>query len=110
MANIGAVIYDTSTKEAKVVGQKVDERIVHSWTTPSECNLEKEWIISRVGLFAMVLCRETFKHEWVTHRVLFLVDNESARFSAIDGRGVAPTMHALVRLWDEPNKEWPALI
>ena len=58
----------------------------------------------------MVTCRETFKHDWVNRRVLFFVDNESARFSAIKGGSVSPTMHDLVRLWDEPNKEWPALI
>ena len=110
VATIGAVIYDTSTKAARVMGQQVDEEIVRSWVKPSACELEREQIISQVELFAMVCCRETFKRDWVHRRVLFFVDNESARFSAIKGGSVSPTMHDLVRLWDGPNKEWPALL
>ena len=105
VATIGAVIYDTSTKAARVMGQQVDEEIVRSWVKPSACELEREQIISQVELFAMVCCRETFKRDWVHRRVLFFVDNESARFSAIKGGSVSPTMHDLVRLWDGPNKE-----
>ncbi|CAE7362763.1 exgA [Symbiodinium sp. KB8] len=86
VATIGAVIYDTSTKEARVMGQQVDEEIVRSWTKPSACDLEKEQIISQVELFAMVSCRETFKHDWVNRRVLFFVDNESARFCYQGGK------------------------
>ena len=110
IASVGAVIYDTLTKKARVMGQKVEDEIVRSWTKPAACDLEQAQVISQVELFAMVCCREIFKHDWKSRRILMFVDNEAARFSAVKGGSVSDTMRDLVRLWDRPNMDWPALI
>lgn len=103
---LGAVIIDTVSQHRWVFSGLLPQGLADKWLAEVG-----EQIICQIELYAMVAIRWHFKHMLTNRRVIWWVDNEAARFSAIKCVSPRPTMCALVREFyafevDHPSFGW----
>ena len=89
---MGAVIIDMATHTPVVYSGEVPEELKNVWTDHLG-----DHIICQLELYTMVAIRWCLAKELAARRVIWWVDNESARYALIKGQSLSRTMNSLVR-------------
>ena len=84
---IGGVLFDGSTVEA--FGASIDEGTLRAWKS----RLDQEQVIGQAELFPAVVARLTWSNRLEGRRVVFWIDNESARIALI--KAYSPALPSL---------------
>ena len=92
VSGLGAVLLDCASGERHVLAGEVPETLLTHWR-----QLVGEQLICQIELYALVAVRWQFRQLLANRRVIWFVDNEAARFSAIKGISATLTMRVLVR-------------
>ena len=103
---LGAAVIDTSSRCRWVFSGELPQDLARRWTTEVG-----DQIICQIELYAMVAIRWHLRELLCDRRVIWWVDNEAARFSAIKCVSPRPTMCTLVREFyafevDHPSFGW----
>ena len=89
---LGAVVIDMATHTPVVYSGVVPEELKNVWRESIG-----EHIICQLELYTMVAIRWSLAKELESRRVIWWVDNESARYALIKGQSLSHTMNSLVR-------------
>ena len=95
---------DGATGEKHVLAGEVPGVLLDHWKQQVG-----EQLICQIELYAMVAVRWQWRKLIAQRRVIWFVDNEAARFSAIKGISATTTMRALVREFFSFEAESPRL-
>ena len=77
---VGAVIFDTISKKAKMFGDTVPNDLVEVWKSEGKIQT-----IGQAEILPVVLSRIAFEEEMRHRRVFYFIDNDSARMALIRG-------------------------
>ena len=102
-SGLGAVLVDCATGEKHVLAGEVPKGLLDHWKQQVG-----EQLICQIELYAMVAVRWQFRELLAQRRVIWFVDNEAARFSAIKGISATTTMRVLVREFFSFEAESPS--
>ena len=91
---IGAVIIDVSSSPCQAVcfGGDVERRLVNKWTEVSG-----EQVIGQAEILPTLLSRVWLGSRVTLRRLLFFIDNNSARMSLARGRSMVPTSNKMIK-------------
>jgi hypothetical protein len=103
VSGLGAVLVDCATGESHVLSGEVPGVLIDHWKQQVG-----EQLICQIELYAMVAVRWQYRKLIDQRRVIWFVDNEAARFSAIKGISATTTMRALVREFFSFEAETPS--
>ena len=92
VSGLGAVLLDCASCERYVLAGEVPEVLLTHWKQQVG-----EQFICQIELYALVAVRWQFRELLANRRVIWFVDNEAARFSAIKGISATLTMRILAR-------------
>jgi hypothetical protein len=96
-------VVDGATGEKHVLAGEVPGVLLDHWKQQVG-----EQLICQIELYAMVAVRWQYRKLIAQRRVIWFVDNEAARFSAIKGISATTTMRALVREFFSFEAESPS--
>ena len=98
---IGGVLFAPGER-VQCFGARVPDKLVESWKT----RLLQKQVIGQAELFPAVVARWTWAHHLKGKRVLYFIDNESARLALVKAYSpVVPSLKLIMAClgWDQTN-------
>lgn len=107
--SVGGVIVDGDLCEC--FGAWVDDATVAAWTT----RIEQTQVIGQAEIFPVLVARLTWAARLYGRRVIYFVDNESAKISLVKGYSpISPSLSIIIQClsWDYSNNSssWVARV
>ncbi|CAE7319085.1 unnamed protein product [Symbiodinium sp. CCMP2592] len=102
-AGIGAVIFDTASGESWAYAGLVPESLISRW----EADVGSQ-LICQTELYAIVCLRWALASTFGHRRLIWWVDNESARYGLIKGISDSPSMASLVQAFALADSKAPS--
>ncbi|CAE7322053.1 unnamed protein product [Symbiodinium sp. CCMP2592] len=103
-AGIGAVVLDTLDDSARVFAGCVPAKLLERWKLDVGSQL-----ICEIELYALVTLRRMLQNSLCNRRVIFWLDNEAARTSAIKGLSQSESMYRLAHYLAVIEAEAPCI-
>ena len=109
--SIGAVLFDPFSNRLQCFGARVSQGIIETWKSKAD----QEQVIGQAELFPLLVARLTWSDIIAGRRVLYFLDNESARIAMV--RAYSPVLCSLSIVmsclkWDYDNDSlgWDARV
>jgi hypothetical protein len=91
---VGAVLFDAANGTKEMFGCSICKEVVDFWKSDSP---DKDQTIAQAEILPAILSRVIWRRYLLHRRVVFCLDNDSARLSLIKGTSASPSSRILIR-------------